>query len=52
MDNNIFISDGFEMKKKPVYQGVERKRDFEINKSCCDKCAKKKKKRGKKISII
>ncbi len=33
--------------KKPVYQGVERDRDFETKKTCCNKCAKKKRKKKK-----
>tara|TARA_R100000654_G_scaffold69091_2_gene98453 strand:+ start:107 stop:232 length:126 start_codon:yes stop_codon:yes gene_type:complete len=30
MNSNIFMNDSFEVKKKPIYEGVERNRDFEI----------------------
>jgi hypothetical protein len=43
MNSNIFMNDSYTV-KKPVYQGVERNRDFEKN-PCCNKCAKKKRKR-------
>ena len=45
------MTDSFEEKKKPIYQGVERNRDFEIR-SCCNKCTKKKKGKKKSISIV
>ena len=41
MNNNIFIADSFDEKKKPVYQGVERNREIE-------KSYPAKKKKGKK----
>ena len=46
MNSNIFMNDSYDI-KKPIYQGVERNRDFESTKKkpCCNKCAKKKKKK-------
>jgi|TARA_R110002020_G_scaffold140534_3_gene312122 hypothetical protein len=40
MNSNIFMNDSYKV-KKPVYEGVERNRDFEKNKTK----PKKKKKR-------
>lgn len=42
--NDFYTEDFFSIKKKPIYQGVERIRDLE-KKTCCNKCAKKKAKR-------